>query len=107
MNKEREEQMRKAAWEYAEENGVDCSHDMTCICDFCAGWRAADSIPNWIPVEERLPDEGQEVVAWHKIDCQWHRCIFEVGWFVHFPVVFEKENITHWMEIQPPQRKEE
>ena len=68
--------------------------------------------PQWIPVEEELPekrddrDSSNEVVTWDGTE-QYvlrYNYIFR-EWMNERNTIFE--GITHWMEIQPPQGKEE
>lgn len=55
----REEQMMAAADAYVEES-EEIYNIVEAITDFCAGWRAADSHPQWIPVEDELPEHDEE-----------------------------------------------
>lgn len=55
----REQQMMDAAEAYAEES-EEIYNIVEAMNDFCAGWRAADKHPQWIPVEERLPKHNVE-----------------------------------------------
>lgn len=58
--------------------------------------------PRWIPVEERLPDERQFVLAWKDEKPKGFACVSfwmdNAGWAF--------KNITHWMPL-PPVPKEE
>ena len=107
MNYEkRKQQMMTAAEAYAEEVSYKDEHDLCSTLNvFCAGWRAADSHPAWIPVEERNPDEGQVVLIYSKGGDVCVTC-YKNGAFNCSPL-FQAINVTHWMEIVPPQRKEE
>lgn len=74
------------------------------INDFIAGWRAADN-SRWISVEERLPKENQSVFI-----CNARRrygtALYQGGeWIITRE--FVAINVTHWMPIVPPQRKED
>ena len=60
---------------------------------------------NWIPVEERLPKENEEVLAYNAeneevIACDYHHKMFHC-----WPETFGK-SITHWMPMPQPPRKE-
>jgi hypothetical protein len=61
----------------------------------------------WIPVEEELPKENEEVLAYNAeseevIACDYHHKMFHC-----WPEVFGK-SITHWMPFPtPPQGKED
>ena len=97
--------MMTAAEAYAAEiykDEPDNSHTDEQLCetinDFCAGWRAADN-SRWIPVEKELPPKfGRYMFLLASGDM-----VYEV----YYPDLKLVENVTHWMEIQPPQRKEE
>lgn len=112
-NEQREQQMMTYAETYAAEiykDEPDNSHTDEQLCetinDFCAGWRVADN-SRWIPVEERLPKENEEVLAYNAeneevIACDYHHKMFHC-----WPDVFGK-SITHWMPLpQLPQGKED
>lgn len=108
-NEQREEQMMALAEEYSlsvmDDFYVD-SELTRAINDFCAGWRAADSHPNWIPVEMELPKENEEVLAYNAkneevIACDYHHKMFHC-----WPEAF-RESITHWMPMPHPPRKED
>jgi hypothetical protein len=75
------------------------------INDFCAGWRAADQHPAWIPIEERLPKENERIIAYNGVFNEIHLCDYHDGVFEDFYGPFDG-TITHWMEIVPPQGKE-
>lgn len=108
-NEKREQQMMAAADRYADEvcdescTGAQVSET---INDFCAGWRAADSHPAWVSVEERLPEEntapivcidlsdkfGEETILYDSV-------VYDGNGF-HTPY-----KVTHWMQITPPVKK--
>ena len=60
--------------------------------------------PQWIPVEERKPDEGQVVLIYSKAGDVCVTC-YKNGAFNHSPL-FQAINVTHWMEIQPPRKED-
>ena len=63
------------------------------------GWKDADSHPNWIPVEEELPKEkGKYMFKLSNGDMYYA---------TYYPKLKLLGNVTHWMEIVPPQGKEE
>lgn len=117
-NEKREQQMMDAADRYADEV---CDESCTgaqvaeTINDFCAGWRAADSYPNWISVEERLPEKDNEFEDYSKLVVvtdgkDFYKGMYNYGgecWLTHdlWPI----EDATYWMEVQLPQspRKED
>lgn len=111
-NEKREQQMMDAADRYADEV---CDESCTgaqvaeTINDFCAGWRAADSHPQWIPVEERLPPRAEKSFTFsdYVLVCD------NIGYMDTACYNFEKNrwdwlnNVTHWMPLPQPPRKEE
>lgn len=64
------------------------------------------STPHWIPVEERLPDEGQEVFAWNGTFKESYKCIYHDGLFEDYLGELGKGAVTHWMPIVPPRKEE-
>ena len=58
--------------------------------------------PRWIPVNERLPDEQQFVLAWKDEKPKGFVCISfwkdNAGWAF--------KNITHWMPLPQPPKEE-
>ena len=55
------------------------------------------NVPSWIPVSERLPKFGQEVIAYS--DCV-HFC-----WFWHNDN-YSWSKVTHWMPLPEPPKEE-
>lgn len=49
----------------------------------------------WIPVEERLPEEGQTILVWYK----------DGGFGMTVNVFDEMENVTHWMPLPLPPKE--
>ena len=82
------------------------------INDFCAGWRAADSHPQWIPVEERLPEKENEFEDYSKLVVVTNGKDFWKGMYNYGGEewltfdLWRIDDATHWMEFVPPQRKE-
>ena len=99
-NEKREKEMMAAADRYADEV---CDESCTgaqaaeTINDFCAGWRAADSHPAWVSVEDELPKE-KGAYLFHFDDGQTR----VEG---YFPDLHLSKCVTHWMEIVPPVKK--
>jgi hypothetical protein len=66
----------------------------------------------WIPVEERLPEEGEQVIVWMP-DCPHHPCGMDMGscmtdsWGVSWMVSGGRSAFpTHWMPLpEPPEVK--
>ena len=99
--------MMTASEAYAEEVGYKDEHDLCATLNvFCAGWRAADKHPNWIPVEEELPPPHYEganstdfVLAYDGYDVMFGYYDFEQkNWHGedYKEVMFK---ITHWMPL--------
>ena len=71
---------------------------------FIDGCVWADQHPQWIPVEERLPEEGQVVFIYTK-----HGSVSSVTYkdgAFNLNEVLEAINVTHWMPIVPPRKEE-
>lgn len=62
--------------------------------------------PQWIPVEERKPQENQRVRAWSLENNEEYLCDYHDGIFEDFYGPFTDSTITHWMEIVPPRKEE-
>lgn len=75
------------------------------VCDRCAKKLEA---PEWISVKERLPEEGQRVLAWdgYKIyDCAhcgdvWIETVDD--WSIN-----TNDPVTHWMVLPEPPKEDE
>ena len=111
----REEQIRKAA--HSGDDNVHAEHypipgvaDMfngyfaTC---FELGARWADQHPNWISVEERLPEVGEKIIFYSpRIDDWLSGALQQDGrwWCEEYGTHFY--DVTHWMEIVPPRKED-
>ena len=67
-------------------------------------WALLRNPPRWIPVEERLPEEGIEVlvsVDENSDDCGYHVCLYRGGEYVRSEsgYIF---GVTHWMPLPSP-----
>ena len=114
-NEKREQQMMDAADRYADEV---CDESCTgaqvaeTINDFCAGWRAADSYPNWISVEEELPEKENEFEDYSKLVVVTNGKDFWKGMYNYGGEDWRTfdlwliDDATHWMEIVPPRKEE-
>ena len=105
-NEKREQQMMDAADAYAAEiykDEPDNFHTDEQLCetinDFCAGWRAADQHPHWIPVEEKLPEEDGKYLFYDEV------LGHEVS--IYYDGVTIVPSVTHWMPLPEAPRKEE
>ena len=64
--------------------------------------------PQWIPVEERLPKENEEVLAYNFLFKETYLCVYRNGKFEDYLGELGKGAVFHWMPLpQPPQEKEE
>ena len=63
-------------------------------------------LPRWIPVEERLPDDGVRVMAWDRREQSWRIAYIDSIWHM---VGFDDDTpicVSHWMPLpEPPEVK--
>ncbi len=62
------------------------------------------TVQEWIPVKDRLPENGKEGVLialrWGEVDIGWCE---DGRWYSEFVNEYEDGEVTHWMPItQPP-----
>lgn len=114
-NEQREQQMMAAADRYADEV---CDESCTgaqvaeTINDFCAGWRAADQNPHWIPIEERKPQERGHYLVYSQFGDVWLSEWMQDkegrwDWYVAPICVGIISKVTHWMPLPKAPRKED
>ena len=64
-------------------------------------------VPQWISVEDRLPENGKEGVLiglrWGEVDIGWCE---DDRWRSEFVNEYEDGEVTHWMPIPPEPPKE-
>ena len=64
-------------------------------------------VPQWISVEDRLPENGKEGVLiglrWGEVDIGWCE---DSRWRSEFVNEYEDGEVTHWMPIPPEPPKE-
>lgn len=72
-------------------------------------WREMlERVPQWIPVSERLPEEGQEVLAWNnggQCEKPWQGhvlCVYRNGEWRESQESDLYPGITHWMPLPEP-----
>ena len=89
-------------------NLADVERDLNRVFPFEAGaeygYQYALQHPQWIPVEERKPNDGQVVFIYTK-----HGSVSSVTYkdeAFNLNEVLEAINVTHWMEIVPPRKEE-
>ena len=117
----REEQIIKIGAQFAidetdgQTSGRAASMRGVLLSAFRAGAQWADSYPNWISVEDELPEKENEFEDYSKLVVvtdgkDFYKGMYNYGgecWLTHdlWPI----EDATYWMEVQLPQppRKEE
>ena len=108
----REEQMMNLA-RLAELNSrtIDLSKKQVFMSAYIQGWKAADSHPQWIPVEERLPKFDEQVLVYGL--CPNGCRLFYVDCLIQdindngYPKWDDDTIIpTHWMPIVPPRKED-
>ena len=69
----------------------------------------SELLPRWIPVSERLPADGQEVLAWNnggQCEKPWQGCVLcehtKNGEWREFQERDLYPGITHWMPLPEP-----
>ena len=106
-NEKREQQMMDAADRYADEV---CDESCTgaqvaeTINDFCAGWRAADRLPHWIPVEEYPKVDISCTLLVHYVDGTIDICDY-YGDFYDYTGENVTRNVTHYMPLPAPPKE--
>lgn len=109
MSKEqREQQIKEAARQRADQYDHPSKWSDT-YYGFIDGAHWADSQPNWISVEERLPEKYNEFEDYSKLVVvtdgkDFYKGMYNYGgecWLTHdlWPI----EDATYWMEVQLPQ----
>ena len=79
------------------------------ISDYCRGWNdAVDAMPRWISVEERLPEDYEDVVIIMRDGASsWYRVAYrEYGGWSFGGGRRVNDEVTHWMPL-PELPKEE
>ena len=90
------------------------THKVMCAYEvgFIDGCVWADSHPNWMPVEEELPEKDNEFEDFSKLVIVTNGKDFWKGMYNYGGEewltfdLWRIDDATHWMEIVPPQRKE-
>lgn len=69
-------------------------------------WALLRNPPRWIPVSERLPEDGVRVLAWDVREESWRIAYVDTTWYM---VGFDDDTsicVTHWMPLpEPPEAK--
>ena len=110
----RREQTELAAQRFAETKRTEEAKAQAAY-DFVVGAEWAYSHPQWIPVEERLPGEGQVVLGVREggTDVEMYKFMgfnestdtFDWEWHPYYRAVVD--DVTHWMPLPKAPRKEE
>lgn len=64
--------------------------------------RLLTQFPAWIPVTERLPQDGAEVLAWSRKGFAYVDWFIDGKWQVNGLVDGKHEVVTHWMPLPDP-----
>ena len=65
----------------------------------------AEKVPKWIPVSERLPEDGAEVLAWSQSGFAYVDWWIDGAWKVNSLVDGKYEFVTHWMPLPEPPKE--
>ena len=94
---------------------------LTRLCEWCGvcskehrdAWGCDDiarlqelQLPRWIPVTERLPEDGAEVLAWSQSGFAYVDWWIDGAWKVNSLVDGKYEFVTHWMPLPEPPKEE-
>lgn len=61
---------------------------------------------DWIPVEERLPEDGVAVLVWIPASGCWIGERYHLYWMLNDECAAGDQGITHWMPLpEPPEEK--
>lgn len=107
----RDGQIDTAARKYADKDG-DSPSWIDMRNGFIAGAEWADSHPNWISVEERLPEKDNEFEDYSKLVIVTNGKDFWQGMYNYGGEewltfdLWQIDDATHWMEIVPPRKEE-
>lgn len=77
--------------------------------DYCLGWNdAVDAMPRWISVEERLPEDYEDVVIIMRNGASsWYRVAYrEYGGWSFGGGRRVTDEVTHWMPLPEPPKEE-
>ena len=64
--------------------------------------KLSEKMPKWIPVTERLPEDGAEVLAWSRKGFAYVDWFIDGKWKVNGLVDDKHEFVTHWMPLPDP-----
>ena len=112
MTMTREDQIMKIGAQFAidetdgQTSGRAASMRGVLLSAFRAGAHWADSYPNWISVEDELPKENEEVLAYISLFNEKYLCVYHNGKFEDYLGELGKGAVSHWMPIVPPRKEE-
>ena len=104
----REEQRAKAAHEYIQSDSVAAGNEVLAFGDFINGAKWADFHPQWIPVEEELPEVGEKVIFYSPDLEDWLSGAIQSDgrwWCEEYASHFT--DVTLWMKPQLPRKEDE
>ena len=69
---------------------------------------ASEAIPQWISIEERLPEDSKQKIVFHSRGVSF-AYYSRTGWFSSIGKSHYLQTVTHWMPLPTPpnERKEE
>ena len=108
----REDQIMKIGAQFAidetdgQTSGRAASMRGVLLSAFRAGAHWADQFPNWISVEDELPKENEEVLAYISLFNEKYLCVYHNGKFEDYLGELGKGAVSHWMPIVPPRKEE-
>lgn len=112
MTMTREEQIFDIAAQYAinetdgQNGGKAASKRGLLLSAFRDGAHWADSHSNWISVENGLPKENEEVLAYNSLFNKKYLCVYHNGKFEDYLGELGKGAVSHWMPIVPPRKED-
>lgn len=84
---------------------VDLYKDLTAIGEKIAR-EVIGKYPKWVPVTERLPENGAEVLAWSESGFSYVDWWIDGKWKVNGLVDGKYEHVTHWMPLPEPPKED-
>lgn len=89
------------AWIVADQSIVDRSDERRA---FVKGYMAGQESSRWIPVSERLPEDGLDVLVFTKYKYRGVGCILEGYWYLTIAPETDQEDgvVTHWQPLPEP-----
>lgn len=83
---------------------IDISKKQVFMSAYIQGWKDADQHPQWIPVEELVPDLDDDVLVYDSAENRMFVAHHAGDWYTtHGDILL---GVTHWMPIVPPRKEE-